>query len=105
MELTLMLMALWTTVTFVSLDNPAAFVTFNVTQFVPLFNGKFSTQSTPDRSTSPLTVFVSPFVSVIVAETVADGSSTVPRSVKLLPHICIPFVGHVSPTTGFVAVL
>jgi hypothetical protein len=30
-----MLMALWTTVTFVSLDNPAAFVTFNVTQFVP----------------------------------------------------------------------
>jgi len=37
-----------------------------------------------------------------VAATVAAESSVHPRSVKLPWHISIPFVGHVSPNSGFI---
>src|SRR5665213_429376 len=103
MFVTIKIMSLLTTLMLVAFVNPAELVTHNVSRFVPSASGRFSTQRTPLRSTSPLMVFTSPFVSVIVADTLAHGSSTKPRSVKLPPHNSIPFVGHVSDTTGFVA--
>lgn len=82
------------TVMLVTLVFPAASVTVNVKLFVPLDMGSFSTQKFPFRSTRPLTMFVIPLVPTICAVTVAVGSSTLPRQVKLLPLICSPFPGQ-----------
>jgi len=93
-------MSLWMTLMLVTLTLPAASVTISVRTFVPPFNGMLSTQNRPSRSTWPLNVFVSPFVSTNCAAIVAIGSSTKPSSVKPVPATFIPFCGHLRLTTG-----
>ncbi len=92
--------SLWTTARLITLVRPAALFIVSTNVFVPGASGKRSTHNSPLRSTRPLASLVRPLVSVICAVTVAVGSSSRPRRVKLLPLTCAPSCGQYSVRAG-----